>query len=298
MKWPADNPYSAAKVDLGRELFFDGGISRDSRISCAWCHAPGTAFADNHHSPFSGGVDGVETRRNTPTLANLGWSGRLMYDGIAGSLEEQALLPLLNPLEMDSNRDSIESYLNADSAYVVLFRRAFGKGPATLERVAKALAAFQRTLVSHRSPYDRWAEGDSAAMSPAARRGAALFLGERGGCFRCHAPPLFTDGGFHDIGLDLTPVDSGRAGVTGLSADLGKFKTPTLRNVSRTYPYMHDGRFGDLENIVKHYNEGGKPSPNRDFRIVPLGLDEEEIRDIVAFLESLEDPDFIEGRSL
>jgi cytochrome c peroxidase len=293
MKWPADNPYSEAKAELGRRLFFEPGLARDQRISCAWCHAPSAAFADNHHLPFSGGVEGGETRRNSPTLANLGYSPRLMLDGIAGSLEEQALLPLLNPFEMGSTPESIVSYLSADTLYVAQFAQAFGKGPITLSNVAKALATWQRTLISHESSYDRWAAGDTSALGASARRGAALFLGEQGGCFRCHAPPLFTDGGFHNVGLDVSPSDSGRADVTKLATDIGKFKTPTLRNIAATGPYMHDGRFTSLRQVLEHYNAGGEAHPNRSALVRPLGLTASELDDLAAFLESLTDSAFL-----
>jgi cytochrome c peroxidase len=212
-----------------------------------------------------------------------------MFDGAVTTLEEQALLPLLNPHEMDMTAHDVETRLANDTMYVRLFQGAFGSGPITIHRVALALATYQRTLVSHRAPYDRWVAGDSTALSESARRGAALFMGEKGGCARCHIPPLFTDGQFHDIGLDSLPADSGRARVTKNRLDFGKFKTPTLRNIFHTGPYMHDGRLVSLEHVVMHYNTGIKASGRVDAGLKLLELEEGEIFDLVAFLESLTD---------
>jgi cytochrome c peroxidase len=292
IRWPADDPYDPAKAALGKVLFLETRLSRNASVSCAWCHDPTVGFADKHASAFSTGVNGVPTRRNSPTLTNVGYGTSFMLDGRIATLEDQALGPLLSKDEMDMTGPEIEARLASDTAYVRMFDEVFGPGGVTLPNVTRALATYERTLVSARSPYDRWAAGDSTALDAPARRGAAIFLGERGGCFRCHTPPLFTDKGFHDIGLDTIPSDSGRFAVTGLAADIGKFKTPTLRNAQQTAPYMHDGRFGDLENVVRNYNAGGAPDPNRDPRIHPLGLSDGEVLDLVAFLQSLSDPVF------
>lgn len=297
MQWPADNPYDSAKATLGKVLFLDARLSRNGSVSCAWCHDPTVAFVDKHRSPFSSGVHGAIMRRNSPTLTNVGYGTSFMLDGRIATLEAQALGPLLSVDEMDMTGPEIEARIAADTTYVRMFREAFGSGTVTLTKVVRALTTYERTLVSARSDYDHWAAGNSAALSASAKRGAAIFLGERGGCFQCHAPPLFTDGLFHDIGLDTIPLDSGRGAITGLASDVGRFKTPTLRNVAQTGPYMHDGRFGDLENIVRHYNAGGAPSPNRDPRIHPLELTDAEVTDLVAFLQSLSDPDFMNDRA-
>jgi cytochrome c peroxidase len=230
------------------------------------------------------------TLRNTPTLANVAFSTSLTFDGRESILERQALIPLLSTEEMDMTGPEIEARLAADTMYVRLFRQAFGEGAISLPQVVKALATYQRTLISYRSPYDFWQAGDTAALSPSEKRGANLFFGEKGGCVRCHVPPLFTDGKFHNTGLDSAPVDLGRARVTSLAADEGKFKTPTLRNLTVTNPYMHDGRIPMLEDVVAHYNSGGFPHPNRDSLMQPLGLDEYEVLDLVNFLQSLTDP--------
>jgi cytochrome c peroxidase len=291
-RWPADNPYSADKAILGRRLFFEKQLSRDSTISCASCHRPAEGFADAGRT-VSLGIFGQPTTRNAPTLSNLVFSEAFLFEGGVPTLELQALVPILAHNEMDITGAEIETRLKADTAYPRLFRRAYGNGPITLSGVTKALATYQRTLISYRSPFDRWKAGDNSALSPAARRGADLFLGERGDCWHCHAQPLFTDGGFHDIGLDSLPLDVGRAAVSGLSSDEGKFKTPTLRNVQVTGPYMHDGRFATLREAVEFYNTGGKPHKNRDALMRPLGLTPDEVSDLVAFLEALTDSTFL-----
>ncbi len=290
IQWPDDNPFTPAKAILGRRLFFETKLSRDGTISCFWCHAPGAAFTDRHTGTVSLGIGNQPMRRNTPTLVNVAFGDAFLFDGSVASLEEQALHPLFAPDEMDMTAPEIEARLAADTFHVRLFRQAYGDGPVTIEGVAKALATYQRTLISHRTPWDRWVAGDHDALSPAAQRGAALFMGAKANCVQCHSPPLFTDGGFHNIGLDTLYADPGRAEATGNPSDAGKFKTPTLRNISVTEPYMHDGRFWFLEEVLEHYNAGGAPHPNASPHMRPLGLDGYEIHDLAAFLRALEDP--------
>jgi cytochrome c peroxidase len=218
-----------------------------------------------------------------------------MFDGRETSLEAQALFPLFAANEMDMTGSEIEARLAADTAYIRRFRHAYGEGPITLEGVIKALATYQRTLVSHRAPYDRWVAGEDGALSSEAKRGAVLFLGAKTDCRQCHVPPLFTDEGFHNTGLDSAPQDLGRAAVTGRASDAGRFKTPTLRNIELTGPYMHDGRFQTLGEVLQHYNAGGGPHANKDPRIRPLGLTPGELADLAAFLESLTDLSFLES---
>jgi len=289
LRWPSDNPFTPAKAILGRRLFFEINLSSDGTVSCTWCHAAGHAFTDKHRVDFSTGVGGVFTSRNSPTTVNMGFATTFMFDGSESSLEEQALRPLLSPHEMNMTIPLIESRLTADTMYVRLFRQAFGPGRVTIDNVARALATYQRTLVSFRTPYDAWAAGDTTALSETARRGARIFLGEKGGCARCHVPPLFTDGQFHNVGLDGIPRDSGRAIVTKFAPDIGKFKTPTLRNISQTGPYMHDGRISSLEHVIMHYNEGPAGVGGADSLLRPLGLNEFEIYELVTFLEALTD---------
>lgn len=289
LHWPEDNPYSAEKAVLGRRLFFETSLSRDGTVSCSWCHSPGHAFTDKHRTPFSTGVLSQPTLRNTPTLANVAFASHFMFEGDVSSLEEQALKPIFSTSEMDMTGPEILARLAADTMYVRLFRRAFGPAAMTMTQVAHSLATFERTMVSFRSPYDLWAAGDSGALTLEAKRGAALFFGDRARCARCHTPPLFTDGGFHHNGLDSIVSDSGRARSTHLPGDVGKFKTPTVRNVFYSGPYMHDGRIATLEDVVRHYMTGGQGHPNQDSLIRPIDLNDYEVRDLVLFLESLSD---------
>jgi cytochrome c peroxidase len=293
IEWPADNPYHPAKAELGRRLFFDPGLSSTGVVSCSWCHSERASFADNHSEPFSTGVRLQPTRRNTPTIVNVAFGTSFLLDGEVATLEEQALRPLLSPEEMDMTGPEIIARVAGDSAYSRLFREGFGNVPVTLQGVAKALATYERTLISFHAPYDRWKAGDESALSSEARRGEALFTG-KAGCARCHVPPLFTDGKYHNTGLDAVTADSGRARVTRLAADLGKFKTPTLRNLQWTHPFMHDGRFFELREVLEHYNEGGAAHPARDSLLRPLGLSYAETEDLRAFLESLTDQRFVD----
>jgi cytochrome c peroxidase len=290
--WPRDNPYSSAKAVLGRRLFFETALSRDRTVSCGSCHRPSQGFADAGRV-LSPGVSARETHRNVPTLANAAFGASFMFEGGIPTLELQALAPLFAENEMDMTTAEIEARLAADTLYARLFRQAYGEGPITLSGATRALATYQRTLVSYRSPYDRWIAGDENALSPAARRGEALFVGEKADCWHCHAPPLFTDGGFHNLGLDSVSGDLGRMRVTGQPADEGKFKTPSLRNVAATPPYLHDGRFATLTEVVDHYNAGEAIHPRTDALMRPLGLSSREVQDLVAFLEALTDSTFL-----
>ncbi len=287
--WPKENPYTPAKDVLGRRLFLESALSREGTVSCAWCHTPAQAFTDKHGTALSVGVRNQPTFRNTPSLGNIGFATSFLFEGNVSTLEAQALGPLYAHNEMDMTGPEIVARLAADTMYVRLFRNAFGVGPITMVGVTRALATFERALVSFQSPYDLWLAGDSTAMTDAAKRGASLFFGDKAKCSQCHTPPLFTDGGFHNNGLDTVFADSGRARTTHLLVDVGVFKTPTLRNIGDTYPYMHDGRFATLDEVVRHYNAGGRSHPNRDARVHPLGLDEHELFDLVQFLESLTD---------
>jgi cytochrome c peroxidase len=258
-------------------------------VSCEWCHAPSAAFTDIHNSGFGKGVFSQPIPRTPPTLYNVLFAKVLLFDGSVATLEEQVLIPLYASHEMGMTGPLIESRLAEDTLYVRLFRQAYGPGPIRMEGVAKALATYLRTLVSARSDYDRWKAGEPEAISSSAKAGESLFMG-KAGCFRCHTPPLFTDGDFHNIGLDSVPRDRGRALYTGLAADEGRFKTPTLRNLSRTSPYMHDGRFLQIEDVVAFYNAGGRPhAVNVDARIAPLGLTGREMYELTQFLLTLSD---------
>ncbi len=290
--WPADNPFTPAKAILGRRLFFDKILSRDRSVSCGSCHLPTEGFADPG-AALSLGVHGRFAKRNSPTLTNVAFGTSFMSEGGVPTLELQAISPIVSENEMDMTAAEIETRLSIDTLYLRLFRQAYGEGPITFSGVTKALATYERTLLSMNSPYDRWQAGESDALSPSAKRGAAIFLGEKGDCWHCHAPPLFTDRDFHNTGLDFVLTDLGRALVTGRTSDEGSFKTPTLRNIGVTGPYMHDGRFTTLRQVVEHYNAGGKPHPNVSALIRPMGLTDGELNDLVNFLEALTDSTFL-----
>jgi cytochrome c peroxidase len=281
---PPDNPYTSEKAILGRRLFRETALSRNNVVSCLWCHDPLVGFTFKHGG-LGSGVFQRPTRRGPPTLYNVAFDSSFMSDGSVASLEEQALMPLFAENEMDMTAAEVESRLSADTSYVRMFRRVFGPGPIRVALVAKALAAYQRTLFTWQSDFDRWRAGDPTALSPEAQAGEALFFG-KADCSRCHVPPLFTDRKFHAIGLDSVPLDVGRMGVTGLAEDAGRFRTPTLRNIMTTPPYMHDGRFTTLEEVLEHYSEDVRGKAE----VVPLKLTARERFELVEFLKTLGDP--------
>ena len=284
---PENNQLTADKVELGRELFFDNQLSRDRSTSCATCHLPEKAFTDG--LPISVGINDAQGRRNAPSLLNVAYLRSMFWDGRAISLEEQALEPMINPAELGNTHEEIVRRLNADKTYPLLFERAFGSKQVTIERTAKAIACFERTLLSADSGFDRYVlSGESNALSDSARHGLNLFRG-KANCQLCHEHSLLTDTQFHNTGVSWgeQPLDFGRHEVTGLEPDMGKFKTPSLRDVEHTAPYMHDGSIGTLEDVVEFYSKGGNPNPHLDPAIQPLNLSAAEKEDLVAFLKSI-----------
>lgn len=281
---PPDNPTTEAKVALGKRLFFDPRLSGNNTISCATCHIPRAAFAD--HKATSLGADGKALSRNTPTCLNSGFWKNLTWDGRARSLEEQALGPITSAAEMNQDVTELEKELSAIRAYRQEFQRVFG-GQPSIGRVTQALAAFERTLVAHSSPFDRFLAGERSALSKAARRGFELFRGDAG-CSDCHHGVLLSDEKFYRLGVSFR--DAGRGTVTGKADDRYRFRTPTLRNVADTAPYMHDGSLKTLDDVVMFYFRGipdvaphGLPMDT----IVRRDQSINDIPDIVAFLESL-----------
>jgi cytochrome c peroxidase len=284
--WPVENPYSAARVELGRYLFFDPRMSADGGISCATCHPPGHAFAGGDPAPV--GVTGKPLARRAPTLINRAYGKSEFYDGRAPSLEEQMVGPVTNPDEMGTTKEAAEQAIAKISGYAPLFERAFGDSKVTYVRITQAIASFERTILSGNAPYDRFLSGDKQALSPAAKRGMQIF--ERTGeCSECHKGPNFTDEKFASLGIDATlpKPDLGLALITGKSRDDGKFKVPTLREVAHTGPYMHDRRFKTLDEVLEFYRKGGIPGPHLDSRIASFFLDAPARADLRAFLESL-----------
>lgn len=292
-----DQPADAAA--LGEKLFFDPILSADRTVSCASCHKPEHAFADNVAA--SRGIGGHLTSRNTPSAANMAARQDFFWDGRASSLEEQALGPIQNENEMGLPLAEAVARLNGDPSYAAAFAKIY-RGAATEKNLANALATFERTLETGNSPYDRFVAGDDSALSEAAKRGRLLFIG-RANCNNCHSGEDFTADRHKNIGLfngkELN--DPGRAGVTKSPEHLGLFKVPSLRNVAVTAPYMHNGMFATLREVVDYYNEPGKfvgGSINRDKALdQPLQLDEGDRADLVAFLEALTDDRFLQGKN-
>lgn len=284
---PADNPLTPARVALGERLFFEPLLSADGKLSCSSCHKPQHVFSDT--VAVSPGVYGRRGTRNAPSIVNAAYGESFFWDGRAATLEDQALHPIQAPNEMDMPLDSVLQRLDGKPEYREGFAGAFPDGAVSAPNLARAIASYVRTLRSGDSPLDRFFAGDSTALSTEARDGFQLFVG-RARCFLCHAGPTLTDQAFHNTGIawrDGMIADSGRAAVTGVRDALGAFKTPTLRNVARTAPYMHDGSVATLEEVVDFYDGGGNPNPYQDRDIRPLDLSAGERSALLAFLRSL-----------
>lgn len=283
---PSGNVRHAAKIELGKQLFFDGRLSRNNKVSCAYCHIPGSGFSDPH--PTSLGVDDLIGGRQAPTVLNTAFSPLLFWDGRAKSLEEQSLGPIQNPIEMAETLDHLVTKLGTVKGYRQQFRDVFDT-EISPQGIAKAIAAFARTLISTNSAFDQYALGNKQAMNQAAIRGMALFKG-KARCMLCHNGPNFTDNQFHNLGVPQVgplKVDLGRYDVTRQERDKNAFKTPTLRSILETAPYMHDGVFLNLEEVVEFLDKGGGANPNLSPLMNPLGLTQEEKADLLAFLEAL-----------
>jgi len=282
-EFPEDNRPSADKIALGKQLYFDKRLSQDMTISCASCHDPAKGWSDGEVT--STGVGNQKGGRNSPTIINSVYNQFHFWDGRAGSLEEQALGPIQNPIEMNMKLDLALERINKIPGYREQFEKIFD-GPATEKNLAQAIAAYERTIVSGDAPYDRYAAGDKDALSESAQRGLDLFFG-KAVCSACHSGPNFTDNAFHNIGvgMDKDKYDKGRVVVTGLGGDTGAFKTPTLREIARTAPYMHDGSMKTLEEVVEHYDQGGIDNPWLSEDIFPLELTEQEKKDLVTFMK-------------
>ncbi len=321
---PAENPMTEAKVALGRDLYFEKRLSVDNTVSCATCHDPRFAFTDG--KPVSEGVGGKKGARNAPTVLNAMFHEEQFWDGRVKTLEEQVLQPLINPVEMAMpSHDAVVAKIRGIPEYVRRFQEVFGgPNPVTIENIAKAIAAFERTLLSGDSPFDRFMAGNPNAISEAARRGWELFKG-KARCITCHefnpSSPFFTDFKYHNIGIGMKATQNfeplvrqiqqmvqenrltkealdrlaltegfselGRFLVTRQPKDLGAFKTSPLRDIELTAPYMHDGSLKTLREVIDFYDKGGEPNPNLDGGIVKLNLTEQEKADLEEFLKSL-----------
>jgi cytochrome c peroxidase len=283
---PSTNLNYKAKIELGKQLYFDGRLSKNNSVSCAFCHTPGSGFADPRQTSI--GVDGKVGGRQAPTVYNTAFNHLQFWDGRARSLEEQAIGPIQNPVEMAETHENVVKKLGKIKGYREQFRAVFGT-EVNLQGIAEAIAAYERTILSTNSAFDKYVLGDKTAMDEAAVRGMALFKG-KARCILCHNGPNFTDGKFHNLGVpQVGPMkeDLGRYYVTRLEKDKGAFKTPTLRSITETAPYMHDGAFKTLEEVIDFLDKGGGPNPNLSPLIKPLGLTAEEKADLVAFLKAL-----------
>jgi cytochrome c peroxidase len=280
---PETNPPTPERELLGRMLFFDPRLSGPGTISCATCHNPGLSWSDG--LPTAIGATSQRLARRTPTLLNLAWAPALFWDGRAESLEDQALGPILNANEMDMKSNDLIPRLQAIAGYRTLFDRAYPGEPMSEATVAKAIATFERRIVSAQAPFDRWIAGDAQAISPSARRGFTVFTG-KARCSTCHSGWRFTDDGFYDIGVADTDTGRGKV-LPAISSAQFAFKTPTLRNVARRAPYLHNGSAQSLEEVIDLYDRGGVARrPSLSSEIKPLSLTNIDKQDLIAFLES------------
>ena len=298
IKIPATNPLTVEGIALGRKLFYDPILSLDNSQSCASCHNQNFAFTDNN-SKFSRGIFGDLGDRNAMPIMNLAWEKKFFWDGGVATLEDQVIAPILNPIEMHETLPNVLNKLRNHPEYPRLFKRAFGTDTITTMLLMKVVAQFERTIISANSKYDKYVRGE-LDLSADELAGKELFIDQaKGDCNHCHIlGSTFTDFDFKNNGLDSVFKDLGRYNITLKDSDKGKFKTPTLRNIELTAPYMHDGRFTTLEQVIEHYNSNFIITPTTDVNIVLLDklrgrLTTSEKSQIIAFLKTLTDYDFI-----
>jgi len=292
MPFPADNPITPEKVDLGRHLYFDKRLSSQGTIACASCHRPEKSFSDAPNQ-VSEGVYGARGQRNAPMIVNAGYRSIMYWDGRATTLEQQAMEAFLNSSEMDADTFAVAKLLRS-SEYQTKWRATFGDTVVNMTRAMQAISTFERTIVSANSRYDQYTRGKTSALSAQELQGMQLFFSSKTMCSSCHGGPDFTDDQFHSVGLFHHYFDRGRYNVTKDPLDEGKFKTPTLRNVALSSPYMATGDSEKmllikLEDVVDHYNDGGTPFPNKDPRVKKLNLTDPEKASLVAFMKALTD---------
>jgi cytochrome c peroxidase len=287
-----EEPPTAERVRLGRWLFFDRRLSADGTVSCATCHVPEHAFSET--TPVSTGIRGQKGKRKAPSFVNLAWTlfPHFFWDGRAGSLEEQATGPMANPIEMGNTLEKVVETLQGIRGYAPYFKEAFGSEEISIDRVAKAIADYERTRMSGNSAWDRWKDGDETAISEGVKKGDGLFFG-KAACNQCHLGQNFTDNRFHNLGIGWDEQkkefsDLGRYAVSKADEDKGAFKTPTLREVTKHAPYMHDGSLKTLKDVVGFYSKGCNPNPHLSPKISSLNLDDDEIDALVALLKALD----------
>jgi len=289
--WPTDNLPTPGKIGLGKQLYFDPRLSSDNTISCASCHDPEKGWSNG--AAFAKGVGGALGGRSAPSIINAAYYRQQFWDGRAKTLEDQALGPIQAGVEMAMDLDRLVVKLNGIPGYKQQFNQVFG-GDVSSRNIARAIAAYERTILSGNSPYDAFKAGDSQALSKVAERGRKVFFG-KGHCSACHAGSQFSDGSYHNIGIGMrsSKPDPGRVSVSKLEGDTGAFKTPTLREIARTAPYMHDGSLKTLQAVVDHYAKGGIENAYLDEEIFPLRMTDQDKSDLVTFLkEGLSSPDY------
>lgn len=284
---PKANPYTREKTELGRHLFFDPRLSRNGRVSCASCHNPDLNWSDGRVRGV--GVTAVELSRRTPSVLNAAWLAALMWDGRAPTLEAQAVLPITAEHEMGLSTEEAVERIKEVPGYSPLFEAAFPGQEIGIESVVAALATYQRTLVSTESSFDRWIEGDEAAISEAAKRGFAVFNGAAR-CSTCHSGWRLTDDSFHDIGLASADIGRGAFAPPSVTIMQHAFKTPSLRDLRLSGPYMHDGSMATLDEVIDHYEDGGTRRPSLSPDMKPLTLSPQERQDLIAYLKTLQEP--------
>lgn len=290
--YPSENESTPERVSLGKMLFFDPRLSRTGEISCSTCHNPLLGWADG--TPRGIGLFGQELGRSSPTVMNSGYNTIFMWDGRKPTLEEQAKGPLGSPVEMSASVPVMVDFLKSSPEYKEAFEKAYPGSGISLDTVASAIAAFERTLISNNSPFDRWVKGDKSAMTPQQVKGFELYVRpDKGNCAVCHAPPNFTDNGFHNIGV-ATPrhkaQDVGRFEHVPLKFLKGAFKTPGLRDIEYSSPYMHDGSEETLEEVVAFYARHGDDKSNLDPQMKKINLTDDEQKDVVSFMRALSSP--------
>lgn len=287
---PPNNPVTQGKVELGFRLWFEPRLSANNRMTCATCHNHTMGFSNAQRN--AAGVTGQRGERNVPTIYGSLWQRETFWDGRAKSLEEQALGPIENPIEMNESLPNVLKKLAQVPYYQQKFQAVFGSAPSA-DGIAKAMASFERALMMAPTPFERYQAGEKEALSPDQIRGMQLFFSGRTRCASCHQGPALSQGLFANIGIgmDQPKPDLGRFGVTGMPWDKGSFKIPTLLNIAHTAPYMHDGSVPTLQAVIEHYNQGGIANPALDPRVRALGLSQGEKTELLAFLNGLSAPD-------
>ena len=281
--FPKENPYTAAKAALGKSLYFDSRLSGANVLSCSSCHSPAYGWGDGQPRGIGHGMKPLG--RRSPSIVNAAFGQVFMWDGRAASLEEQALGPIKTDVEMNMPIGELIEKLKGIAEYPPMFKAAFPGEDMSLENIAKAIATYERTVVSGRAPFDAWIDGDEKAISAEAKRGFVLF-NAKANCAKCHSGWNFTDDSFHDIGLPDSDVGRGKF-LPAIVKMQQAFKTPGLREINRRSPYMHDGSMVTMEAVVDHYNDGGIDRPSRSAQIKPLNLTKQEKADLIAFMGTL-----------